>query len=249
MSCKSAAIGSSRIKLPNIDTNEKANPSQVEEHCCKRRSIYGICSTCTMHSTQPDQPTHVPAIVLPLSWTMPANMFQPLTSFAIRLPSMCHRPNIYFRIDDALRSVAYHVSYRSNPTNKCRRDLLLNSLFFAFSSLTRLARIDAYSFCQYKSATNPNKNGANVDRCRSVSTYSSILGGFRLAALESHSVTLVLKTLGSDETLDTGCLGVRFLAFALWLNFTADDEFADLAVPNLSASIHASLKHQLPLVE
>lgn len=61
-----------------------------------------------------------------------------------------------------------------------------------------------------------------------VQTYRGILGGFGLAALESHSVTLVLKTLGGDETLDAGCLGIGFLALALWLDFAADDEFADL---------------------
>ena len=43
-------------------------------------------------------------------------------------------------------------------------------------------------------------------------------------------MTLVLETLGSNETLNTRCLGVGFLAFALGLNFTADDEFADLVV-------------------
>lgn len=41
-------------------------------------------------------------------------------------------------------------------------------------------------------------------------------------------MTLVLETLGSDETLDAGCLGVGFFAFALGLNLAADDEFADL---------------------
>lgn len=41
-------------------------------------------------------------------------------------------------------------------------------------------------------------------------------------------MTLVLETLGSDETLDTGSLGVGFLAFGLGLDFAADDEFADL---------------------
>ena len=43
-------------------------------------------------------------------------------------------------------------------------------------------------------------------------------------------MTLVLETLGSDEALDAGCLGVGFFAFALGLNFAADDEFADLVV-------------------
>lgn len=52
---------------------------------------------------------------------------------------------LYFLIDDALRSVirlAYvyqHLGYEAN--------LLLNSVFLAFSSLTRLAKIWAYSFC------------------------------------------------------------------------------------------------------
>lgn len=41
-------------------------------------------------------------------------------------------------------------------------------------------------------------------------------------------MTLVLETLGSDEALDTGSFGVGFLAFALGLDFAADDEFADL---------------------
>ena len=41
-------------------------------------------------------------------------------------------------------------------------------------------------------------------------------------------MTLMLETLRSDETLDTGCFGVGFLAFALGCNFAADDEFADL---------------------
>ena len=59
-------------------------------------------------------------------------------------------------------------------------------------------------------------------------TYRGILGGFGLAALERHSVTLVLETLRGDETLDAGGLGVGFLAFALGLDFAADDEFADL---------------------
>lgn len=41
-------------------------------------------------------------------------------------------------------------------------------------------------------------------------------------------MTLMLKTLRSDETLDTGSLRVWLLAFAFGLNFAADDEFADL---------------------
>ena len=41
-------------------------------------------------------------------------------------------------------------------------------------------------------------------------------------------MTLVLETLRSDETLDTGSLGVGFLAFAFRLDFATDDELADL---------------------
>ena len=41
-------------------------------------------------------------------------------------------------------------------------------------------------------------------------------------------MTLMLETLRGDQTLDAGGLGVGFLAFALGLDFTADDEFADL---------------------
>ena len=41
-------------------------------------------------------------------------------------------------------------------------------------------------------------------------------------------MTLVLETLGSDETLDARGLGIGFFAFAFGRDFTADDEFADL---------------------
>lgn len=41
-------------------------------------------------------------------------------------------------------------------------------------------------------------------------------------------MTLVLETLRGDETLDAGGFGVRLLLFVLGLDFTADDESADL---------------------
>jgi hypothetical protein len=41
-------------------------------------------------------------------------------------------------------------------------------------------------------------------------------------------VALVLETLRSNQTLDLRSLGVRLLALALGLDFTADDELADL---------------------
>jgi hypothetical protein len=41
-------------------------------------------------------------------------------------------------------------------------------------------------------------------------------------------VALVLQTLGSNQALDLGCLGVRLLALALGLDLAADDVLADL---------------------
>ena len=49
-----------------------------------------------------------------------------------------------------------------------------------------------------------------------------------MATLKSHAVTFVLQALRSNKTLDAGGLGVWFLAFAFGLDFTTDDEFADL---------------------
>lgn len=62
-------------------------------------------------------------------------------------------------------------------------------------------------------------------------TYSSILGFLGVAALECDTVTLVLKTLGSNETLDLGGLGVWLFAFTLWLNLTTNDESTNLVTP------------------
>jgi len=56
----------------------------------------------------------------------------------------------------------------------------------------------------------------------------SILGGLRAAALECDTVTLVLETLRSNETLDLGGLGVWLCALLLWLHLTANDELANL---------------------
>ena len=41
-------------------------------------------------------------------------------------------------------------------------------------------------------------------------------------------MALVLETLWSDETLDTGSFCVGFLAFAFGLDFATDDELANL---------------------
>ena len=61
-------------------------------------------------------------------------------------------------------------------------------------------------------------------------TYSSILGLLSVTALQRDAVTLVLETLGSNETLNLGGLGVWLLALTLWLNLTADNELADLEI-------------------
>lgn len=41
-------------------------------------------------------------------------------------------------------------------------------------------------------------------------------------------MALVLETLGRNQSLDTGSLGVRLLALALGLNLTSDNVLADL---------------------
>jgi len=56
----------------------------------------------------------------------------------------------------------------------------------------------------------------------------SILGSFRMTALERDPVTLVLETLRGDQTLDLGSLCVYFLALALGLDFTTNDELANI---------------------
>ena len=57
-----------------------------------------------------------------------------------------------------------------------------------------------------------------------------LLGRFRTAALEGDAVTLALETLGSDQTLDLGGLGVFLLSLTLGGNGTADDEFPVLSI-------------------
>lgn len=49
-----------------------------------------------------------------------------------------------------------------------------------------------------------------------------------MAAFQGDSVSFMLESLGSDKTLDTGSFGIGFLAFALGLDFAANDEFAHL---------------------
>ena len=84
----------------------------------------------------------------------------------------------------------------------------------------RLERIWAYSLCQL----------LVFERVYEWTwvTYGSILGRFRAAALECDAVALVLETLGSDQALDLGGLGVGLRALLLGLNLAADDKLADL---------------------
>ncbi len=63
-----------------------------------------------------------------------------------------------------------------------------------------------------------------------VGTYRLVLDLVGLSALERDAVTLVLQTLGGDQSLDLGSLGVRLLALALGLDLSSDDIFADLYV-------------------
>lgn len=57
---------------------------------------------------------------------------------------------------------------------------------------------------------------------------SSILGSLRASSLECDSVSLVLHSLRSDESLDLGGLGVWLGALLLGDDFTADDELANI---------------------
>lgn len=59
-------------------------------------------------------------------------------------------------------------------------------------------------------------------------TYSSILRSLCMTALERNSMTLVLQALRSNEALDLRSLGVWFLALALRLDLTSDNELANL---------------------
>ena len=85
---------------------------------------------------------------------------------------------------------------------------------------------------------------ASSGKCE-MKTYRSILGCLSIAALECNAVTLVLETLRSDETLDLGGLGVWLLALILGLDFTADDELADL-LSSLNQHLSPSTCEQTP---
>lgn len=65
-------------------------------------------------------------------------------------------------------------------------------------------------------------------------TYGLILDLLGLAALERNAVTLVLEALGSDETLDAGCLGVGLLALTLGGDLATNDVLANLVSTDIS---------------
>lgn len=64
--------------------------------------------------------------------------------------------------------------------------------------------------------------------CNWVSTHGLVLDLLGLASLESGAVALVLQTLGGDQPLDLGGLGVRLLALTLGLDLSSNDVLADL---------------------
>ena len=59
-------------------------------------------------------------------------------------------------------------------------------------------------------------------------TYRLILDLLSLSSLEGSAVALVLETLGRDQSLDLGSLGVGLLALTLGLDLSSDDVLADL---------------------
>ena len=99
--------------------------------------------------------------------------------------------------------------------------LFLISCCFAFCSATRLCMIWAYSFCDSNQLSSPSFKFHDK-------THRSILRRLGSTTLECDPVALVLETLRGDQTLDTWSLGVRFGAFFLWLDFTANNVAADL---------------------
>lgn len=110
------------------------------------------------------------------------------------------------------------------------------SILWALASATRLARIWAYSLWgggQYKEASRSTGLGR---------TYGLVLDLLGLAALECDPVALVLQTLGGDQTLDLGSLGVGLRALLLGLDLATDDVLADL-YPGENVIISPEIPH------
>jgi len=99
---------------------------------------------------------------------------------------------------------------------------LRRSAFWALASPTRLARVAAYSF--YRIIVSDGQAGDAHEE-----TYSSILGLLSIATFQGNAMTLMLKTLGSNETLNLRSLGVWLLTLTLWLDLATDNELANLS--------------------
>ena len=102
-----------------------------------------------LHSIQLDQGPHMPAILLhsPLD-NASKHISTVRSSFALRLLGSW-QPTILLPHRRGSPLCLLHVSHHFTTCHVDGGygiDLLLNSVFFAFSSLTRLARMEAYSF-------------------------------------------------------------------------------------------------------
>lgn len=67
-------------------------------------------------------------------------------------------------------------------------------------------------------------------------TYSLVLHLLSLAPLEGSAMALVLQTLGGDQPLNLGSLGVGLLALALGLDLSSNDVLANLVIVNRVSS-------------
>lgn len=98
------------------------------------------------------------------------------------------------------------------------------SALWALASATRLARTWAYSFWR-------NVSQGSLCTVKTGATYGLVLDLLGLAPLEGGTVALVLETLGGDQPLDAGGLGVGGLALTLGLDLSSDNVLADLGSP------------------
>jgi len=71
-----------------------------------------------------------------------------------------------------------------------------------------------------------------------MATYGLVLGLLGLFPLEGHAMALVLETLGRNQPLDPGSLGVRLLALSLGSDLSSNDELSDLFIPTESHISH-----------
>ena len=149
--------------------------------------IYQVCSTCII-AAKPAISTHAYA---KLSRILPRASIVIIDIIALQpqyfAPLHVDPSTIYFLIDEARRSVGRLALLNSYGGDfKCH--LLLNSDFLAFSSLTRLARMEAYSFC---TTTISLCNLPKITHAGG-KAYRSIFRSLSLTALQGHSVTLML---------------------------------------------------------